>query len=257
MTTPVLFRLLLGASLVLALVQATPARACSRIAGTSVQALTTLPLDGGTAPRNTKLWQVTSLQDVGEFSLVDAKGASIPLQRSTIPVSGEATVNLEILTPMSLLDPGAFVFSRGGTALSRFTVTSEVDSVAPQRLAPTVTGAVGAYFGAYSCGGPSVLTLALGAEAELAVAVPEGQAWLPTSALGVATGATMVLTGLAEGDQRFVVLHVDVAGNATPGEPMTGKVPAKTSGCSAAGSGFPLGLLVLAVLRRRRLSTSG
>lgn len=138
-----------------------------------MQNLTTLPLDGATAPRNTKLWQLAAADEVGEFSLVNAQGAAVALRRSTITVSGEETVDLEILTPVSPLEAGAWVFSRGGTVLSRFTASDVVDGTAPLALAPTVSSVEGAYFGSWSCGQPSMATLALGAEAEVAI----GLAW--------------------------------------------------------------------------------
>lgn len=243
---------LLGVLLLLTLVPVQRARACSRIAVRSVRNLSTLPVEGSAAPRNTKLWQIASASEVGEFALVDGRGWAVPLQRSTIAVSGEETMSLEILTPMSLLDPGAWVFSRNGVVLSHFTVTSEVDQIPPAALQATITSTAGEYFGAYSCGQPSMVTLALGAEAELAVAAPEGTAWPLSAALGVARGPTLDIAAPTSGAQRLVVFHLDLAGNATPGEALTATVPLKASGCSVATPGLPLLLMALALLRRRR-----
>lgn len=243
---------LLGVFLLLSLVPVQRARACSRLAVRSVHDLTTLPLDGTSAPRNTKLWQIAATTETGEFSLVDAQGRAVPLEHTSLPVSGEETVNLEILTPMSLLDPGAFVFSRGATVLSRFTVTAEVDQSPPAALSPTVSQVEGEYFGAYSCGQPSMVTLALGAEAELALAAPEGQAWPLSTSLGAANGSTLQVASPAAGAQRLVVFHVDLAGNATPSEVISTQVPPRTSGCNVAGPAMPLVLVALALARRRR-----
>ncbi len=243
---------ILTAAFLLAFIPYQSAQACSRIAATSVRNLTTLPLEGTNAPRNTKLWTIASSTEQGEFSLVDANGVTVALQRSTITVSGEAPVNLEILTPVSLLDPGAFVFSRGATVLSRFTVTNEVDEAAPAALTPTVASVVGEYFGSSSCGNPSLVTLTLADDVALAVAAPEGESWRVTTALGVGSGSALDIAAPAVGAQRFVVFNVDLAGNATPSEVVTTTVPAKTSGCSAAGAALPMALLALTLIRRRR-----
>jgi hypothetical protein len=239
------------AALLLSLIPLRAAHACSRIAVTSIQNLTTLPLEGSSAPRNTKLWTVAQTNAEGEFSLVDSRSVAVTLQRSTITVSGEQAVNLEILTPVSLLVPGAYVFSRGTTVLSRFTVVDEVDEAAPAALIPTVTSVVGEYFGTSSCGNPSMVSLSLGAEVALAVAAKEGETWQLTNSLGVGSGSTLELAAPAAGAQRLVVFNVDLAGNATPSEVVSVTVPAKTNGCSAVGA-WPVGLLALGLLRRRR-----
>lgn len=240
----------MGVLLLLSIVSAQTARACSRIAARSVQNFTTLPLDGSPVPRNTRLWTIAVPGDEGEFVLTDARGGKATLLRSTIPINGELSVNLEILTPVSLLEPGSWTFTRGTTVLSQFTVLDEVDEVAPAALIPTVSNVDGEYFGAYSCGNSALVSLALGAEAELAIAATEGESWQVATSLGVATGNTLNITAPAAGDQRMVVFHVDLAGNATASAVVTAKVPAKTSGCSV-GPVWPLGLLTLALLRRR------
>jgi hypothetical protein len=246
---------IVGVLLLLSLVSAQTARACSRIAARSVQNLTTLPLDGSPVPRNTRLWTIALPTDEGEFVLTDARGGKAVLQRSTILINGEQPVNLEILTPVSLLEPGSWTFTRGTTVLSQFTVLDEVDEVAPASLTPTISNVDGEYFGAYSCGNPALVMLALGAEAEIAIAAMEGESWQVATALGVASGSTLHVTAPAAGDHRMVVFHVDLAGNATASPVVTAKVPAKTSGCSV-GPVLPLGLVALALLRRRATRTT-
>lgn len=246
---------IVGVLLLLSLVSVQTARACSRIAARSVVSFTTLPRDGSPVPRNTRLWTIALPGDEGEFALSDVRGGKATLQRSTIPINGEQLVNLEILTPVSLLAPGPWTFTRGTTVLSQFTVLDEVDEVAPAALTPTVSNVDGEYFGAYSCGNSALVTLALGAEAELAIAAAEGESWQVATSVGVATGNTLNVTAPAVGDQRMVVFHVDLAGNATASPVVTAKVPARTSGCSV-GPGFPLGLLALTLLRRRATRTA-
>ena len=241
----------LGAALVLWLIPQQNAHACSRTGLRSVTNLTTLPLEGTTAPRNTKLWRIAAADESGEFSLESASGVVVVLRRSTIHISGEETVDLEILTPVSLLEAGSWVFSRGGTALSRFTVSDEVDETAPPALSPTISNVEGAYFGAWSCGQAATATLALGAPAELAIAVHEGQAWPATAALGAATGSSLEISSPAEGDQRLVVFHLDLAGHATPSDVVRTSIPAKANGCSV-GPILPMGILALVLLRRAR-----
>jgi hypothetical protein len=249
MTTSPLFRVL-GAACGLWLVPIQAARACSQTGVRSVTNLTTLPLEGSTAPPNTKLWRIAAPGETGEYSLENGTGVAVALQRSTITISGEEAVDLEMLTPLSLLDAGSWVFSRGATVLSRFTVSGEVDESPPPALSPAITNVEGAYFGAWSCGQPSTLTLALGADAGLAIAVHEGQPWPATAVLGVASGSSLEIASPAEGDQRLVVFQLDLAGNATPSSVVRTSIPVKTNGCSV-GAIVPMGLLALALLRRR------
>lgn len=241
----------LAAALALWLVPMGAAHACSRSGLRSVTNLTTLPLEGTTAPRNTKLWRIAAPDESGEFSLESGGGVAVPLRRSILSISGEETVDLEILTPVSLLAPGAWVFSRAGVALSHFTVSDEVDETPPAPLSPTISSVDGAYFGAWSCGQPATATLVLGAPADLAIAVHEGQAWPVTAALGAASGSSLEIVSPAEGDQHLVVFHLDLAGHATPSDVVRTSVPAKTNGCSV-GPIVPMGLLALALLMRAR-----
>lgn len=235
----------------LSLMSAPAAWACTRVASQSVQNLSTLPREGSSAPRNTRLWTIALATEEGAFRLVDSRGSAVMLQRSSITVSGEQAVNLEILTPMSLLEPGAWTFSRGGTILSRFTVIDEVDQTAPAALTPAVTNVDGKFFGAYSCGRPALVTVELGGEAELAIAAAEGSTWQVSNAMGVATGSTVQIFSPAEGEHRIVVFHVDLAGNSAVSAAVTATVPAQTSGCSV-GPMLPLGILALALLGVRR-----
>lgn len=229
------------------------AEACSRIAVSNVVGFSTLPLDGQGAPRNTRVWHVAREGQPATAALFDAAGTEIPSTVTLVPVSAEAQEELLVVTPVSLLDAGAVVELRvNGERVVRFTVVDQQDTTAPPAFSPTVTEEAGGSFGAFSCGSPSSATIRLGLTPELAFAAPAGASWPPSSVLGAAFGANLVLSALPEGPSRVALLHVDLAGNVAAPVEVSLTIPAQQRGCTAAG-GWALTLpALLLALRRRR-----
>ena len=210
----------------------------------------TFPARGASAPRNTRIWLETSFA-ASDFELRDSAGRPVATQVLSIPVTGNFT-SLLVLTPNQELTPGSYSVARAGLELTAFTVTNEVDTTAPRAL--EVSAASESFapvpFQPRSGGGTST-TLTFDVEPELALVANKDQVWLPTTALTSVAPMSRVafMANLPTGKQELRVFHFDLAGNVTTTD-VTVDVP-PVAGCSVA-AGWPLGLLVLTLLRRRR-----
>jgi hypothetical protein len=231
-----------------------PARACSRLATSNIQGFSTLPRDGQGAPRNTKVWHAASRGEVTSAVLVDAAGREVPSTLTRLPVSSEAREELLVLTPDALLSPGEVELRVNGQRVVRFVVLDQQDLEAPPALAPIVAEVTGAFSGGYSCGAPATVRLALGVEAELAIAAPGAVSWPPPEVRGAGVGSALTVALLPEGPQRLTLFHLDLAGNLAATSEVEFTVPAKQRGCASV-DGWALGLPgLLLLLRRRRVA---
>ncbi len=201
------------------------------------------PRNGTVVARNAKVWVFGSNNTV---QLFDPLGAEVAV--STVDVRGLFGEGVVQLVPRAALAPGAYQVSQFGTQLVTFTVTSDVDTVAP--AAPQVTVSSTGKVGQLS----AITTFTSGADAEsFLVVMEEGQTWQTTAVLTTSLDGPATVVGLPKGETRLKVIRVDVAGNASEAADVVATVPADRA-CSVAPV-LPLVLLASTLLRRRRVRT--
>jgi len=247
-----------------------PADACSRVAVSGIQGFQTLPAEGSRVPRSTSLWLRSdlpvsdageTLKDVGAVRLLDERGKSVSLMTSGVRVTGELVATLFVLKPMALLDANAnYRIELNGTVLSRFSTSEEVDTQPPALPKARLTEVKGGTFGAYSCGGPSQVTVVLDAHGDVnfLVQASSNSTTMPGTALAVTSGADLTAVAVPEGTVDLRVVAFDLSGNiAQSSEKLSTFVPSEAAGCSSTLAGPGLGALALVAMLRRRRSTRG
>ena len=246
-----------------------PARACSRLAVSTIQGFTTLPIDGARVPRSAAVWVsaggasaldvAPAIKDISAVKLLDATGRAVTLQVTSVRVDGEVASTLFVLRPAGLLDANAgYRVEHEGVVLSRFTTTNEVDRVPPPLPVAKVSQVSGERVSAYGCGGPSQVTVTLDqpGDVNFLVRAEDMGTTMPGRALAVTSGATALsAVGVAEGAVDLRVMTFDLSGNmAMAPDRLITFVPSEGVGCAAAPSGaFAAGLTLLGALRHRSL----
>lgn len=201
-----------------------------------------IPATGATVGRNAKIWVFEPGSGV---ELFDSSSMVVMTTLTTItipPFSG-----FEKLTPMTELHGGRYEVRRYGEVVSSFQVIDELDTTppAPPQVELTSIGKIGSTVSTVTLTGPQTNDSFL-------VLMGEPQVWEPASAYAAGSKGSAIAYDISSGPQRFKVVRVDAAGNATEPIEVTTTVP-KDRACSVAPV-IPLSLLALTLLRRRRPS---
>ena len=229
--------------MVLAQLASSPAEACTREGETGLGRLAVLPATGSTASPNTWISVPSRNGEPGTTPELEASdvaitraGQPISATANKIVVGGELETALWVFVPTELLPEGASIEVKlRGEIVSQFVVAGGPDLTAP--AAPVITKVIvnSAYFGAWSCGQASDVTVAVAESQDLLLLVQDADAGLPEFALAIATGDQIRAVDVPAGVQTLHLLAMDLAGNmsaATAVPPLT--VPETVSGCSVA-----------------------
>jgi len=245
---------------------AASAFACSRIAEAPISGFQVLPSEGSRVPRSTAVW-VRSDQAIGgelvkdgsSLRLIDERGKVVPLTSTSVRVTGEQVATLFVMRPMAILESNVnYRVELNGAVITRFVTSEEIDSQPPELPKAKVAEVKGDMNTSDRCGAPSQVTVTLEGAGDVNFLVPATvtASAMPSSALAVTSGSSLVAVAVPDGAVELRVVAFDLSGNiAMSSDKLSTYLASPGVGCSAMPMGPLAGALALvAMLRRRRRS---
>jgi len=259
-------RLAILTVLAAALLHARASDACTDEGESGLGIYATLPVTGAMAPTNTQIWVPQAIEwdapAIDPATVVVTEGTTpVAVDAHRIVVGGDYERDLWVFTPRVPFKAGSAVIVKVGTEIAtQFLVEDAVDTQPPALPAIRKVDVDGAYFGGFSCGDASRVTVTVVDAGSMLVLAEGSGASLPDRALAVTDARQLAGIGLPEGDHSLRLLAVDGAGNTTVARVPDFTIPAEQSGCAvtqpSAGSPIVLALLALVGSRRRRHSSA-